>query len=288
MSILITGSSSFIGKKLITRLKQKKIRFIGIDSKKVNIKNCFKINICDKNLNKKIKHNIKSIIHLAAISNSKDCASDLITCYKNNVLGTINILNFAKKRGIKKIIFASSEWVYGNKINLKSFNKNLNINNIIDDYSLSKILCEKIISKNKSLISVILRFGIIYGDRHYGSAVESITNSYFKDSVIRVTSKKSARSFIHVDDIVEATIKSLKITKNSIFDIQGPELVSVKKILDLLSKKYPRKIKIKEISPDNFSIRKITNNYNKNLNWKPKIFVSEGINRIYKKYYNKQ
>ena len=76
--------------------------------------------------------------------------------------------------------------------------------------------------------------------------------------------------------------------KNSIFDIQGPELVSVKKILDLLSKKYPRKIKIKEISPDNFSIRKITNNYNKNLNWKPKIFVSEGINRIYKKYYNKQ
>ena len=27
---------------------------------------------------------------------------------------------------------------------------------------------------------------------------------------------------------------------------------------------------------------------NKNLNWKPKIFVSEGINRIYKKYYNKQ
>ena len=150
MSILITGSSSFIGKKLITRLKQKKIRFIGIDSKKVNIKNCFKINICDKNLNKKIKHNIKSIIHLAAISNSKDCASDLITCYKNNVLGTINILNFAKKRGIKKIIFASSEWVYGNKINLKSFNKNLNINNIIDDYSLSKILCEKIISCNKT------------------------------------------------------------------------------------------------------------------------------------------
>tara|TARA_B100001063_G_C16701140_1_gene522628 strand:- start:53 stop:916 length:864 start_codon:yes stop_codon:yes gene_type:complete len=285
MSILITGSSSFIGKKLIARLKQKKIKFIGIDSKKVNMKNCFKINICDNNLNKKIKHNIKLIIHLAAISNSKDCAKDLISCYKNNVLGTINILNFAKKRGIKKIIFASSEWVYGNKINLKSSNKNLNLNSIIDDYSLSKILCEKIISKNKSLISVILRFGIIYGNRYHGSAVESITNSYFKNSVIRVMSKKSARSFIHVDDIIEAIIKSLKITKSSIFDIQGPELVSVKKIIDLLVKKYPKKIKIKELSPNNFSIRKINNNSNKLLNWKPKIFVSEGINRIYKKHY---
>ena len=98
-------------------------------------------------------------------------------------------------------------------------------------------------------------------------------------------SKKSARSFIHVDDIIEAIIKSLKITKSSIFDIQGPELVSVKKIIDLLVKKYPKKIKIKELSPNNFSIRKINNNSNKLLNWKPKIFVSEGINRIYKKHY---
>jgi len=285
MSILITGSSSFIGKKLITRLKQKKIKFIGIDTKDINMKNCYKIDICDRNLSKKIKHNIKSIIHLAAISNSNDCANDLINCYKNNVLGTINILNYAREKRIKKIIFASSEWVYGNKINIKSLNKNLNLNNITDDYALSKILCEKIISKNKSLISIILRFGIIYGDRYHGSAIESITNSYFKNSIIRVISKKSARSFIHVDDIIEAIIRSLKITKSSIFDIQGPQLVSVKKIINLLVKKYPKKIKVKELSPNNFSIRKIDYNSNKKFNWKPKIFVSEGINRIYNKLY---
>ncbi len=286
MSILVTGSSSFIGKHLITKFKQKNIKFIGIDSKKANSKNCFKINICDNKLHKKIKHKVKTIIHLAAISNSKDCEKDLINCYKSNILGTVNILNFAKKKGIKKIIFASSEWVYGNKVNLNSLNRNLNLNKISDNYSLSKILCEKIINKSKFLMHVILRFGIIYGERKHGSALESITSSYFRNSVVKVISKKSARSFIHVNDIVDAIIKSLKIKKNSTLDIQGPELVSVKQILDLLIKKYPKKIKIRELSPNNYSIRKINYNSIRKLNWKPKIFVKEGINRIYRKHFS--
>ena len=287
MSILITGSSSFIGGHLITKLNQKNIKFIGIDSKKNNSKNCFKINICDNNLHKKIKSKIKTIIHLAAISNSKDCDKDLINCYKNNVLGTINILNFAKKKSIKKIIFASSEWVYGKNVKFNSFSQNLNLNDISEDYSLSKILCERIINKNKFIVSIILRFGIIYGERDHGSALESITNSYFKNSILKVISKKSARSFIHVNDIVEAIIKSLKLKKSSILDVQGPELISIKRILDLLKKNYPKKIKIKELSPKNYSIRKIYNNSIKKLSWKPKIFVKEGIRRIYKKNYNR-
>ena len=285
MSILITGSSSFIGKHLIDKFKQKNIKFIGIDTKNINSKNCYKINICDKNLHKKIKQKIKIIIHLAAIANSKDCEKDLINCYKNNILGTINILNFAKKKGIKKIIFASSEWVYGNIVNLKSSNQNLKLNNVTDHYSLSKILCEKIINKVNYLTSIILRFGIIYGERKFGSALESITNLYFSNSVVKVVSKKSARSFIHIDDIVDAIMKSLKINENTTLDIQGPELVSIKKIIDILIKKYPKKTKIQELSPNNYSIRKINNNSIKRFNWKPKIFVKEGINRIYIKHF---
>ena len=44
------------------------------------------------------------------------------------------------------------------------------------------------------------------------------------------------RSFIHIDDIVDAIFKSLKFKQNCISDIQGPEKVNLKKIIDLTSR----------------------------------------------------
>ena len=55
MSILITGSSSYIGKNLINFLEKKKISYIGIDLCKPYTKKCFKVNILEKNIEKKIK-----------------------------------------------------------------------------------------------------------------------------------------------------------------------------------------------------------------------------------------
>ena len=70
MTILITGSSSYIGKNLIAKLNKKKSKFIGIDLKKNKSANSFKIDITKKNEFKFLKkYKIKSIIHLAAISN---------------------------------------------------------------------------------------------------------------------------------------------------------------------------------------------------------------------------
>ena len=87
-----------------------------------------------------------------------------------NVNGTFNVMQAAIKKKVKQIIFASSEWVYGEEKSSKVKNEKntISIQKISSDYTLSKILGEQIVeyysAKNK-INCTILRFGIIYGPR---------------------------------------------------------------------------------------------------------------------------
>ncbi len=279
MNLLITGSSSYLGKNLIQFLKKKNIKYIGIDTVKSRDKNTLKIDINDKNLLIKLKkYKIDTIIHLAAISNSQRCAADELGCFKTNVLGTINMLNFAKKKKIKKFIFASTEWIYEIQKQQKIKNK---MTGKIDKYALSKKICEDIIKLN-NLDFVILRLGIIYGKRSPTnfSAVESIVYQNQKSKFIKVNSKKTARRYIHINDIIKSIYESLIFKRylNKIVDIQGPKLISFKEIvkkLKFISNKNPRLI---ETAPKKFSIRNIKSNYSKIF--RPKVDIEKGLKLV--------
>ena len=183
MTILVTGSSSYLGVNLIKYLELKKINYIGVDIANPINKNCIKLDIQDKKFFKKI-HNkkVSTIVHLAAISNKNDCEKDSIKCYNVNFLGTINILNFAKVSKVKRFIFASSEWVYESCLKNKKIDASTDIPiKFTNHYSFSKLLCENSILLH-NINYVILRFGIIYGKRNPKkfSAVESIVDHFIK------------------------------------------------------------------------------------------------------------
>ena len=112
--IVITGSESFVGKELIKQCKENKIPVIGIDS--INVKNTdytyHQIDIRDPKISEIIPENIDAIIHLAALSRDADCKGKAYECFDVNVMGTLNLLNARKIKGIKQFIFASTEWVY--------------------------------------------------------------------------------------------------------------------------------------------------------------------------------
>ena len=285
MTILITGSSSYLGLNLIKYLESRNKEYIGMDISKPLNKHCIKLDIQDENLEKKIKNKISSIVHLAAISNKNDCEKNIKKCYDVNLLGTINLLNFANKMKVKKFIFASSEWIYESCENF-FFNCNTAIPlNFSNHYSFSKLLCENIILLN-SINSIILRFGIVYGKRNEKnfSPVESIAYQFLKKDEVTIQSKKTSRSYIYIDDVIESIYKSIvnKSLKNKIIDIQGPSLISLGKIIDVLKKKINSKKRIIELNRKSYSIRNILiNRKNKiNLLFEPKINIKNGINIV--------
>ena len=216
MKILITGSESFVGHYLKEELLKKKINFKGID--KISSKNLIKLDISKIDNAKRSFKGYDAIVHLAAISSTNDFKKDPDKAFKINFNGTYNIIRLAKKNNIKKIIFASSEWVYGEMSKKKFYEKHeIDIGKLGSEYAFSKAAGENIIKFYCQLYNinyVILRFGIIYGPRlnkNNWSAVESLAYKVFNDEKkLIVGSKKTARRFIYVRDIAKGIISSLK------------------------------------------------------------------------------
>ena len=287
MSILVTGSSSYIGKNLINYFEKNKIDYVGIDLLKPYTKKCIRINIEDSKINLKIKKKIKAIVHLAAISTDQMSIKDPALSYKINIFGSMNMMEFAKKKKIKNFVFASSEWVYGSFKNneIKSIKSKIIIEKLESNYAKTKAIMEKIIIASKKLNYSILRFGIIYGNKISNfSAVESIVEQVKNKNVINIQSKKTSRSFIHVEDIISAIICSLKLKGKNILDIQGPYPVSLDMLIKFTENLTNKRVKIIEKNKKNCSIKLIDSTLsNKILNFKPKISIEKGILEILKK-----
>lgn len=286
--ILITGINSFVGKYLAEELKKKKIRFTGIDINFKEDKNYKNIDIRDRKIEKYINSNT-TIIHLAAISTDKLCLNNPELAFDVNVNGTINLINIANKKKAKKFIFASTEWVYGNfakKIQLEK--DEIKIESLTSLYAITKAIGEKVLYSKKNIFKkIILRFGIIYGNRKKNfSALESIFLNCTKSERITVGSKLTSRRFIHVSDVAEGIIKMIKYKKNNIFNLTGTKDISLEKIVKISEKILNKKIKIYENNTNLISVRKPSNKKIRNeIKWKQKINLADGV-KLLNKYLN--
>lgn len=299
-NILITGANSFVAKNLIKKLNKKNYLLTLTD-----IKSDSKLkNLIISDLSKLKSNYIKSkkidhIIHLGAISTAQNFAINIKKSYETNILSILNIIEIAKEKNAKSIIFASSEWVYGQKTNKSQKESDIiEIESLGSEYALSKKVGEDFLkyycSKNNIKL-IILRFGIIYGNKTINlCAIESIFKSLKENqNEIVVGSLKSSRRFIHVNDICTAIIKSLKLRKNQILNISGDELVSMKDIIKISALILNIKPKVFEKDKSNISIRNPSNLIaKKTLRWKPIISLKRGLtsynNYLDEKYFQKK
>jgi UDP-glucose 4-epimerase len=271
MKIVITGADGFIGKKLLNYLKNKKnvvaIPFDGDITNKFEIEKFFIEN-----------KNIDQLVHLAGVR-----TNSLLAQLKNvNIEGTKNILNACIKRGVKKIIFASSGAVYGEPIRHRS--KENDPLNPVDNYGLSKKFAEEYIqsySKKTKIKYIILRFSSIYGPGG-GSVVNKFIDNVKKNNEIELCGTgEQKRNFLFIDDAVDAIIKSLYYKQNAIFNIADKDVYSLNNLIEILKTKHfkfkvknrPGKNELKFLSEDVSKARKL-------LNWEPRIKLEQGIEKL--------
>src|SRR5689334_21878989 len=57
---------------------------------------------------------VDAVVHLAGASSAPMFPADLAGCFQNNVIGFIRVLDYARKHGTKRVIYASTSSVYGN------------------------------------------------------------------------------------------------------------------------------------------------------------------------------
>ena len=165
-NILVTGGAGYIGSCLVTFLK-KKFNVYVVDNlsigKKSQIKSKFfyKINLSYKTKLEKLlkQEKFDAIIHLAAHSNLRKSIKNPKLFYKNNVIGTKNLINLMIKYKIKKIIFSSTASVYGEPKKIPIYENSKCFP--ISVYGKTKLLAENYIKKNLKIILNTLYLDIL-------------------------------------------------------------------------------------------------------------------------------
>jgi UDP-glucose 4-epimerase len=302
-SILITGGAGYIGSHVVEQLIKKKLKIIILDNlvtgfrKLINSKAEFiKGDIKDKiSVNKILKkHNIDTIIHFAAHLNVSEAEKYKKKYFKNNILGTENLIKACKSTNVRNIIFSSSCSIYGNVKGAVSESKKPNP---MSYYAYTKYKGENIIKKNSKKYKykyAILRYFNVAGasvSNKIGE-IESSHGHLFKNLAIEAQKKipvvsiygsdyktkdgTCIRDYIHVSDLADIHIKSIealkKTNKSLILNCGYGKGYSVKEIVNIF-KKIKKNCVIKYLDRRPGDVAQVyadTKKFKRILNWKPK------------------
>ena len=292
MKILITGGAGYKGSSLVPALiqnyevdvldhhispectlipftKKKNFNFIKKDIRDVKKKDISKYDL---------------IIHLAGLSGYPACEANPGIAESVNVDSTKNLCNLMSKN--QKLIYASTTYIY--EISKKKINEDSPVSPKTL-YARTKLEAEKTCLNRENTVS--LRFATIFGVspkmRH-----DLILNDFVKKAVyeknIVLFDQHSLRSFIHIDDVMNSyllTIKHFNKMKQNIYNI-GSDSMNYSKLQ--IAKKIKKKTICEVITsslndPDkrNFII-----DYSKiqKLKFTNKVSIDDGINELVKFY----
>jgi len=293
---LVTGGAGFIGSNLVDELVKKKHKVIVLDNfdtgrlsnlshhSKKNVK-IVKADISQsKNLLKYFK-NIDYVFHLAGIADIVPSIENPAKYFKSNVVGTLNVVEAAKKAKVRKFIYAASASCYGmpNKFPIKETAKK----NTMYPYAFTKWQAEELImhwAKIYNFPAVSVRFFNAYGPRSRTSGAYGAVFGVFlaqklsKKPLTIVGNGNQTRDFVHVYDLVQALVKvALSKKVNEIYNIGSGKEIKVNHIAKLIGgKKVYIPKRPGEPSRSVADISKIK----KDLNWQPKISIEKGVKNL--------
>ena len=291
MKILVTGGSGYKGSVLIPKLLKLGHKVVSIDTNWFgdNLKkhkNLIKFKSNVKNINALKIKKIDCIIHLASVSNDPMAEIDKNLSWETSALGTLELMNFAIKKKVKRIIYASSGSVYGIKKE-KEVTEDLSLKPI-SLYNKVKMVTEKVILSYKNEIETfIVRPATVCGfsrRMRYDVSVNALTFSALKNNVITVNGGSQIRPNIHINDIVNLYIFFLKKDKKyaGIYNA-GFENISIIQLAKKIKKNIPSKIIVKKENFDPRSYRVSSKKLLK-IGFKPKYTINDAIKEMKDKF----
>lgn len=314
-TLFITGANGLIGSFIIDTIMYLNNSFnynttiVANSRSKEKLEDRFKSYINNNNfkyyigdINEEIKYDdkVNYIINCASNTHPKQYSTDPIGTIMTNINGTANVLEFASKKNVDKVIFLSSVEIYGENINnIERFKENemgyIDCNSLRAGYNEAKrcgeALCQAYIEKNNLDIS-ILRLPRIYGPtvkKDDTKALSQFINKAInKEDIVLKSEGNQYFSYLYVADTVSGILRCLIAgEKGEVYnlgyvesdvrlkDLAGivADIAGTKVIFDL-----PNEIERKGFSKATIARLDYTKAL-KELNWEPMYSIKDGLKR---------
>lgn len=293
--ILLTGASGFVGSHLAHALADKRKKLILIsrrgkfDPALLKLKNkitALKLDITKRSSLDKLPGPIETVFHTAIHSSQKpETDFDLRQCIETNALGTLNLLEFCKKRGVKRFIYSSSIGVYGDNISLP-----------IDEshpimpktaYGMGKYLGEMYCRQFQQKYGIqhfILRYSSVYGYNQAPDTVLPIFIRLVRDNrdIVIFGQGKKIQDFVYIKDVVKANLLALTSKHTGDYLIGSGAGTSMFALAKTVSKIFGegRKTRIlrnRDLPEDLSQIRLNVSKAEKYLGYRPDFDLEKGL-----------
>lgn len=291
-TVLVIGSSGYVGRNLIKRLSLESCRVYGIQRSQKKIDANIQIVNCDirdfEKLNLIIRDiNPTYIFHVAGNTSRSISLDTIDEMFDVNLIGTLNILKSCiGLNSLRSLVVFGTCEEYGNanKVYCEELKEDP-----ISPYSFSKTasyyLC-KLFYNVYGVPFIFLRPSLIYGPGQPETMfIPSLIGALKENREFRMTAGEQTRNFIYINDVIECLIKAAT-SKNCIAEIinignENAKIIYVARLIaNMMNKEHlikPGEMDYRKNEIMNYSLD--CTKMHQLLNWKPQICLLDGLRK---------
>ena len=303
--IYIAGHNGLVGSSVFNLLKKNGFKnLITVDRKKLDLRDFQKVDKFFKH--KKIDYMIMSAARAGGILANSQNQKDF---FLDNIEIQNSLLKLSLKKKIKRIIFLGTSCIYP-KFSKTPIKENSLLQGSLEKtnqcYAIAKIsgikLCETLY-EDHNLDIICLMPTNVYGirdnfDKIRGHVIPAMISKFIEaklqnsKTVKLLGTGKPIREFIHSNDLAEAILVCLKLSKSRskklfnsklpIMNVGTGENISISKLAKIISKyvTYKGKIIFDKKSPDGTYRKDLNSRIIRSLGWHPKIKLKDGLKKV--------
>lgn len=228
---LVTGAAGFIGSHLVETLLKLDQSVVGLDNfatgKRTNLDQVRQAvskeqwarftfiegDIADPETCLRACQDVHIVLHQAALGSVPRSIEEPLTTHRSNVTGFLNMLDAARRTGVKRFVYASSSAVYGDDPNLPKVEHR--IGKPLSPYAASKLMNEiyaGVFGRLYGIETIGLRYFNVFGQRQdpsgpYAAVIPRWISKLVRGDVVEIYGDGlTSRDFCYVANVVQANI----------------------------------------------------------------------------------
>ena len=310
-SYLVTGAAGFIASRVAQLLLEGGHQVIGVDNLNdaydVRLKkwrldqlkgrpgwSFYEADICDRRVLEAVldrEPEVEGVINLAARAGVRQSVDDPWIYFETNCTGTVNLLDECVRRGIEKLVQASTSSVYGDS-SAQPFHEELSSDKVLSPYAASKKAAEVLCHSYHHLHGIdisVLRYFTVYGPAgRPDMSLLRFVRWISEGEPVRVFGDgRQSRDFTYVGDIARGTVAALKKVGWEIINLGSDSPVDLLSVIRLVETAVGKKATLQHEprhSSDVLSTWADISKARDVLDWEPETSIDQGIRNLVEWY----
>jgi UDP-glucose 4-epimerase len=293
MRVLVTGGSGFIGSHVVDKLRAHGHEPVIYDLRPspwhedpAHPVETVLGSITDREALERALHSCDAVAHLAAVADVNDVHAEPEDAERVNARGTVAVLEAARRAGVKRIVYASTIWVYSDCAE-EQVDEDTLLPAPSHLYTSTKLAGELYCKAYQELYGIdytILRFGIPYGPRAREAAViPAFVGKALRGEPLTLAGDGSqSRRFVYVEDLAEGVATALAdVALNRVYNLASDENVTIRQIAESVKELMGDvEIVYTEARPGDFGGKVVcSQRAARELGWTAATPFSEGVRR---------